>query len=198
MGDNGDGEFLDLLGSDKFPPIKQSEGLGSLHQREGSAGASPELHAGDGASAGDDLHHVAFDFFADAYLADGALEVQHIRKGDTTGDSLERMALLLGSEDRDFFLCCDVTETEIHGESIHLSLRQRIGASKLDRILGGNDEEEFRQSAPFPFDADLRFPHCLEEGGLSPRRGAINFIREKNVGEDGALVKLKLLLFLIV
>src|SRR3954447_73808 len=94
MGDNGDGEFLNLLGSDKFPAIKQSEGLGSLHKRERSAGASPELHAGEGASAGNDFHHVAFDLLADAYLADGALEIEHIRKGDTTGDALEGMALL--------------------------------------------------------------------------------------------------------
>src|SRR4051812_2686139 len=153
MRDDGNGEFLDLLRSDKFPPIKQSEGLGSLHKREGSAGAGPELHAGEGASAGDDFHHVAFDLFADAYLADGALEIEHIRKGDTTGDALEGMALLLSSEDRHFFLRRDVSETEIHGESIHLGFRQRIGASKLDRILSGDDEEEFRQSASFPFDA---------------------------------------------
>src|SRR3954469_17533315 len=108
------------------------------------------------------------------------------------------MALLLSSEDGHFFLRRDVSETEIHGESIHLSFRQRIGASKLDRILSGDDEEEFRQSAPFPFDADLRFTHSLEEGGLGPGRGAVDFIGEKNVGEDGPLVKLKLLLLLIV
>src|SRR6185369_11491755 len=74
---------------------------------------------------------------------------------------------------------------------------QRISAAEFNRVLGGNHEKQLRQHPPFAFDTDLSLAHSFEQGGLSARRGAVDFVCEENVREHRAFVKFEFLVALV-
>jgi len=78
-----------------------------------------------------------------------------------------------------------------------LSFWQGIRASKLDRVLGGDDEKQFRQISPLAFHAHLVFAHGFEQSRLGARRSAVDFVGQQNVGKDGAFVKMEFLVVLV-
>ena len=64
----------------------------------------------------------------------------------------------------------------------------------LDRILGGDHQERLRQRIRMRVHRDLAFIHGLEQRGLSLGGGAVDLIREQDVGENRFTLELKLLL----
>ena len=56
----------------------------------------------------------------------------------------------------------------------------------LDRILRSEYQERLRQRVGVIVDSDLRFVHRFEQGGLRFWRGAVDFVGDDDVGEDGA------------
>ncbi len=107
------------------------------------------------------------------------------------------MTLALIGEDLHLFRGGDVAETEAQRKAIHLRLRQRIGALKLDGVLGGDDEEQRVEQSPRAVQTHLTLAHCLEQRRLGPGRGPVDFVGEQDVGEYGPLVELEGLITLV-
>ena len=74
-------------------------------------------------------------------------------------------------------------------EAVHLRLRERIGAFLLDRVLRREDEERIRQAIRLVADRDLALLHRFEKGRLHLGGRAVDFVREKDVREDGPLLR---------
>ncbi len=91
-----------------------------------------------------------------------------------------------------------IAHADAHEEAIELRFRERVRAMVLDRILRGDHEKRIRQRERFAVHRDLRFVHGLEERGLRARCGAVDFIREHDVGENRAGTKFKFARFGIV
>ena len=105
------------------------------------------------------------------------------------GDALERIrrqpALRGGGrEDALLLLLVGVAQTDAEQEPVELRLGQRIRAFQLDRVLRGEHEERLRQLVGFPDHRDVALLHRLQQGGLRLRRGAVDFVREHDVGEQ--------------
>src|SRR5439155_25684060 len=101
-------------------------------------------------------------------------------------------------KNRDLLLPRNVTEAELERKTIHLRFRQRVGPSKFDRVLSGDDKKQVGQGPPLTIDADLSFPHRFEQGRLRARRGAVDFISQQNIGEDWPFVEIESLFALVV
>ncbi len=97
-------------------------------------------------------------------------------------------ALLLGAE---------IAQTDLEQEAVELGLGQRKGAFILDGVLRGQNQEGPRQGARHPVHCDLPFAHTLQQRGLRPGRGAVDFIGQQDIGESGAGVKLELVRLLV-
>ena len=191
MGDDGHGELLDVLGHDKRAAVQQRQGLGRPHERERGAGARAELHPGHRARLTREVHGVSLQLVAHAYVLDALPEPEHVVHRHARRDVVERVALGLGREDGHLLLGGDVPEGKQHREPVHLRLGQGVRAAELDRILGGDDEEEVRELERAPFDRHLALGHGLEERRLGPRRGAVDLVRQQDVREDRALVEME-------
>ncbi len=72
---------------------------------------------------------------------------------------------------------------EFQQEAVELRFGQRVGAFVLDRVLGGDDRERYRQPPRCSVDADLVFLHRLQERGLSLGRRPVDFVGKQQVGE---------------
>ena len=75
-----------------------------------------------------------------------------------------------------------------------MRFRQGVGAVVLNRILGGDDQEWLRERIRVGVHRDLPFIHGFEQRRLCLRRGAIDFVRKQDVGEDGAAFEFEFLL----
>ena len=77
-------------------------------------------------------------------------------------------------------------------EPVELGLGQGIGAFLFNRVLCGQDKEGVGQGIVCAADADLALLHRFEHGGLGLGRGAVDFVGQDHVGEDGAFEELEL------
>ena len=107
------------------------------------------------------------------------------------------MIVFLRGEDGDFLGGRHIAEGALHRETVHLRLRERIGAAELHGVLRGDDEEQVRQITALAIDAHLALAHRFQQRRLRARRGAVDFVGQQNVGEDGAFVEMKLLVALV-
>ncbi len=128
---------------------------------------------------------------------DGVLQRDDIRQRRDRLQFVQRMIVFLRGENGDLLVRRHVAERELHRKPVHLRLRQRIRAAKFHRVLRGDDEKQFRQIPAFALDAHLRLAHRFEQGRLRARRGAVDFVRQQDVCEHRAFVKMKLLVALV-
>src|SRR5690606_2419213 len=70
---------------------------------------------------------------------------------------------------------------------IQVGLGQGIGALLLDGILGGQHHERFVQPFGTPENGDHFLLHGLQKSGLGFGRGAIDFVGEEDLGENGPM-----------
>ena len=90
------------------------------------------------------------------------------------------------SEDEEFVLSGGVGDDELEHEAVDLCFGEGVGSLLVDGVLGGEDEEGVRELEGVVADGDLAFLHGLEEGALDFGGGAVDFVGEDDVGEDGA------------
>ncbi len=197
MGDDIDGEVLDCFRGDEFAAIEEGHGLGNFHEGEGGAGAGRELDFRDVSGGGYEGDRVVAKFLAKAYFLRGGGDVDDVLAVEDALHFGERMASFLIGENAGFFFCGDVAEAALHGEAIHLGFGKGVCAAKLDGVLGSDDEEEVIEIVANALDGDLALAHGFEECALGAWGGAIYFIGEEYIGEDGALVEKELLGFRI-
>jgi len=91
-----------------------------------------------------------------------------------------------------------VTHLDAHEEAVELRFRQRVSAVVLHGILCCDHEKRLRQRERAAVDGNLSFVHGFEESGLGARGGAINFVSQHDVGEDGPLPEFEFARFGIV
>ena len=84
-----------------------------------------------------------------------------------------------------------VVEEDLEHEPVDLGLGQRVGALRLDRVLGGQDEERRRDLEGVVADRDLVLLHDLEQRGLDLGRRAVDLVGEEEVGEHRALLDIE-------
>ena len=95
----------------------------------------------------------------------------------------------LSADDLDFVLGFGVAEVDPHHEAVELAFRKGVGAGEVERVLGGDDKEGVGQFVRVAVDGDPAFFHALEQSGLGSRRGAVQFVRDQDAGEDGSGAK---------
>ncbi len=78
----------------------------------------------------------------------------------------------------------DVRHDQLEQEAVELRRRQRIGPGEVERVLGGDDEEEVVQAMGVVVDGDLLFGHRLQHRGLHLGRGPVDLVGEHHVRED--------------
>ena len=79
-----------------------------------------------------------------------------------------------------------IADFELQHEAVDLRFGQRIGAFLLDGVLGGQNQERLFELEGLFADGDLFFLHGFEQGALDFGRGAVDFVGQDEVGEDGA------------
>ena len=86
-----------------------------------------------------------------------------------------------------------ITHGHLHQETVELCLWQTIGTLLLHWVLGGEDGIEVSHRISDTIHAHLSFFHHLKQCRLGLGWSTVDFIDQDNVGEDWALMELKLL-----
>ena len=89
-------------------------------------------------------------------------------------------------DDSDLVLFVRIANLDMHHEPIELRLGQRVGALVINRVLRGHHHEQPWQRMGGASDRDLPLFHGFEQCGLDFRGGAIDFVGQHDVAEDGA------------
>jgi len=130
------------------------------------------------------------DGVADQFLGDGHLSHQGVDGDDIVAgeEGFDGGGCAAGGTGDDLHLVVfrQVIHDDIEEETVELGFGERVGALHLDGVLGGEDEEGFLEGVPMAGGGDLVFSHGFEQGGLGLRRGAVDLIRQQQVGEDRA------------
>jgi hypothetical protein len=198
MSKNRDGELLEIVGQAKIAIVQKGPGLGSALQHERAARADAERELIGMASAVDDFEGVVDEAGIDFNVGDGFLHGQDV--GDV-GDRFERADWIVrgaAAQDGAFGFVRWIAHFHAHKETVELGFGERVCAVMLDGILRGDDEEGLRELQGAAVDGDLGFVHGFEKCGLGARGGAIDFVGENDVGEDGAGAKFEVAGFGIV
>ncbi len=107
--------------------------------------------------------------------------------GIEDGDDVREVAGGGVEGDGEFLLRGGVADAEAAEEAVELGFGEGVGAFGFEGVLGGEDHEGRFERIGFAADGDFAFLHGLEEGGLGFWRGAVDFVGEEEVGEDGSL-----------
>ena len=91
-----------------------------------------------------------------------------------------------GFEDLAFLLARGVADFQLEHEAVDLRFGEGVGAFLVNGVFGGEDEEGLGQGEGVFADGDLAFLHGFEQGALDLGGGAVDFVGQDEVGEDGA------------
>ena len=83
-------------------------------------------------------------------------------------------------------------------ETVHLRLRQFVGAELLDGVLSGDDHERLRYRMGFAVDGDFLLFHDLEQCGLRFWRGSVDFVGEHDGCENRTFAVFEFAVLLVV
>jgi hypothetical protein len=86
---------------------------------------------------------------------------------------------------------------ELEEEAIELRFRQRVRAFHLERVLRREDDERLIEDVGLLPDGDAVLLHGFEERALRLRRGAVDLVREDDVGENRPFAELERLVTLL-
>ena len=143
-----------------------------------------------GAGGIDDIHDVTLDLLVHVHVLHhlaGADDVFRLHHGLGLGEA----AAVVHADNLALLVLLGVGDHHLEHETVHLGLRQGIGALLLDGVLGGHHQEGFREFVGVVADGDLVLLHGFQQGALHLGRGTVDFIGQDEVGEDGALVHLE-------
>ena len=84
-----------------------------------------------------------------------------------------------------------VADAQPHEEAVQLRFRQRVSAVMLHRILRGDHHERARQRMRMSVDGHLTLVHGFQQRGLRFGSGAVDFIGQQEVSEDGPRLELE-------
>jgi len=191
MREDRDSELLEVVRQAKIAAFEKGTSLRGTLQHESAARADTKKKLVGLAGAIDDFEGVVVKAGVDFDTRDCVLHGEHI--GDS-GDGFDRgNGIVTGAAAQDFALgfVGRVAHLDAHQEAVELRFGERVSAVMLDGILRGDDQEGLRERKRTSVNGDLRFVHGFEKSGLRARRGAIDFVGEHHIGENGAGAKLK-------
>ena len=90
------------------------------------------------------------------------------------------------------FVSAWIVDPQTEEKPIELRLGKRVRSFLFDRVLRRNDHEWFNELVRFTPDGDLMFGHRFEKRCLRFGRRSVDFVRENEIGEHRASLKLKL------
>ena len=93
-----------------------------------------------------------------------------------------------GIEDRALFATVRIFDQDLQHEAVDLRFGQRIGAFLFERILRRQHEERIGQTMALVAERDLALLHRFEQGALHLGGRAVDFVREHEVRENGAVL----------
>lgn len=190
--DDGFGHCFDIIGGDEV--ATGDRGIGATGEEEGlgGAGASADEDGVVIAGGADEIDDVGDEFVANGDEIEGVAELSEIIGGDHGED-------IAGGEVGFWGMGAEhaVGEGEFAGaiwgghgdfehEAIFLGFGEGIRPFIFGGVLGSENSELGGEIVGIAIDGDLSFLHCLEESGLGFGWGAIDFVGEKEGGEDGA------------
>jgi hypothetical protein len=193
------GDILDMIGRHEGVSSEEGACLSEALPGEEAARAEAESDAAMGSSGGGELDEIVAHEWRDGDGRDIALD---LAEACGIEDRLRVGWIGIigadgGFEHGVFMLWGRVTDFELHGEAVELGFGEGVSAVFLDGVLGGDDEERGGEDVSNGIDGDLPFGHGFEEGALGARSGAVDFIGEEDIGEDGSGMELEFAGFLV-
>ena len=79
-----------------------------------------------------------------------------------------------------------IADAQAHQKTVQLRFGQGVSALMTGGVLRGDHHERFREGQTSSLYGNLLFVHGFEQGRLRLGRGAVDFVGEQKVGEDGA------------
>ena len=80
-----------------------------------------------------------------------------------------------------------IVHERLEQETVLLCLWQRIGPLVLDRVLRRQHHERIGQGKLLTLETDAPLLHRLEQRGLDFCRGAVDLVRQQDIGEHRTL-----------
>ncbi len=170
MGEDGNGEALDVVGNGVVAAFEQGQRLHGAEERLRAARADAEHQRFVVARLLDDGQHVVDErvFDGDRAGRHPAARGRLPRRDSNARRGAGRVPGCAGC--RRSLSGIGVADAQAHQEAIELRFGQRIGAVVFDRILGGDHHEGTRQRVGAAVDGDLALVHGFEQRGLGFRR----------------------------
>ena len=113
------------------------------------------------------------------------MQVEHLLRGGHGLELRDRFAPALVDQDLAFDFQRDMSQRETDPEAVELGFGEGIGAVVFQRVLRGDAEERRGEGPGLAIDGDLSLGHCLEQSRLGAGRGAVDFVGDQHIGEDG-------------
>ena len=136
-----------------------------------------------------DRHRVADERRIDVHVEHRTLPRTQLVEAEHLAEL--RCGLQLPLHDRQLLVVLGVVDEDLQHEAVDLRLRQRIRALRLDRILGREDEERVGHRIRGVSDRHLALLHHLEQRALHLRGRAVDLVREEEVAEHRAELRLE-------
>ena len=144
-----------------------------------------------------DVGNVLLNLLVDIYLPHDFAGIEDLL-GCCHGIHLRHFAPQVLSHDEFLLLYGGITDHYFQHESVELGFWQLIGAFLLYGILCGHHQEGRGQGKGLLPYRHLMFLHGFEQRALHLCWGAVDFVGQHKVGEHGAFLHLKRLVFLRV
>ena len=130
-----------------------------------------------------DVERVAHDRLGHRHLAHQPLERNQILAGDRAFE-LRILDRRRRPDHAELLVVRRVVDDDVEHEAIELRFRQRVRAFELDRVLRGEHVERLVELIGLALHGDAMLLHRFEQRRLRLRRGAVDFVRQHDVGED--------------
>jgi hypothetical protein len=193
MGGTGDKQALDVVGCDVVAAINHGGGLTRLRESLSAARGNSKVQRFVGAGGFDEVQDVFDDGVVQAGVQNAVLEGDDLLAGHDGLEIVQALSAGLGGDDSMLFAALGVAERHTEKEAVELVFGEVIGSLKFEGVLSGDEHERPLEDEGLVIDADLLFAHGFEQRGLCARGGAIDFVGQDDVGEDGSGFEIEIL-----
>ena len=182
---------LDVVGNDVRAAVEGGRTSGDPQQMQRGSGRCPEPQFRVPARGRHQIDDVLPQLRRDVDGADGVRERCHLRRAADRFQRVQRGRGAVRFQHQHLSGRAGIPHRDPRHEPVALGFRQRVGALHLHGVLGGHHEEGPAQRVGDPVDADLALLHAFEQRGLGLRRGSVDLVADKDVGEDRAGLELE-------